>query len=547
MAGPEAPTSSATTEAVERCPVCGQLTGEKLKCIVCGTCGRYVHFHCFEHGKISAEIIKIMKTSPNVIKVTCRACNPAGIRGKIIPLNPTEDSTRQQQIAVEKSRAQSASEEAKRANEKVLRLKQQNTQLMVEQTKAGDHIGTLNARVHELQTANTDKDNQIAIFLSTTATGQSPSGKRVRTNEGERFERSMSENRGRAQFSTENLDAIIQRALGPMQAQIENIVSQLRDLTMNVPSNAPVNAQRVSRPPSRMNFQGPPLQGSTRPRSQSNKQKVPNLQKVPNIAKKSFAEVVNANKGKMEAIRNIKINVEEPERINQVNDRLNKLNIKGIQIKSIARKSKDFLTVKCVNAADAVIMEDSLAAAFGDDLLVSSVKSSVPRVKIVDIGLEGSIDNDYLVSILKSQNHWLRNMNFELAEIFKVPGSKREYVNVILQCDIVALKAFLERGSVIVGFAEKRVYEHINILQCFNCQRFGHVAASCKVTSTCRFCASNAHESKDCEDKTLKVCANCLRENKKGSKFNTSHRATDERCPSRAARIAALKALAAKN
>lgn len=138
-------------------------------------------------------------------------------------------------------------------------------------------------------------------------------------------------------------------------------------------------------------------------------------------------------------------------------------------------------------------------------------------------------------------------MKISVAEVFSVPGSKSNYSNAILNCDIESQRILLEKGSVICGFAEKNVYEHIQVLQCFNCQRLGHVAASCKTDPTCKFC-SKGHASNRCEDKALTICANCTWENTvNGAKLNVNHRATDERCPCRSARITALKVLVSKN
>lgn len=55
----------------------------------------------------------------------------------------------------------------------------------------------------------------------------------------------------------------------------------------------------------------------------------------------------------------------------------------GVQINSIARKSNDFLTVKCGNPEDADKMEASLKTRFGDKLSIPNVKLATPQVKIV--------------------------------------------------------------------------------------------------------------------------------------------------------------------
>ena len=56
-----------------------------------------------------------------------------------------------------------------------------------------------------------------------------------------------------------------------------------------------------------------------------------------------------------------------------------------------------------------------------------------------------------------------------------------------------------------------------NVIQCFNCQRFGHTSAICTSKKTiCRFCAEN-HLSKDCKNKDKIKCANCGKNHKANS------------------------------
>ena len=67
--------------------------------------------------------------------------------------------------------------------------------------------------------------------------------------------------------------------------------------------------------------------------------------------------------------------------------------------------------------------------------------------------------------------------------------------------------------------------------QCFNCQRFGHIAKSCTVGSKCGQCAG-AHNTKECKGKHDARCSNCGR----------NHTAWDVRCPTKlAARARAVQ------
>lgn len=75
---------------------------------------------------------------------------------------------------------------------------------------------------------------------------------------------------------------------------------------------------------------------------------------------------------------------------------------------------------------------------------------------------------------MKEQNHWLRNTEKEVSDRYQVPTNKGYYTNIIIECDLQALKRFMEKGYVICGLDKKKVFEVVDIMQCFNCQQFGH-------------------------------------------------------------------------
>lgn len=62
------------------------------------------------------------------------------------------------------------------------------------------------------------------------------------------------------------------------------------------------------------------------------------------------------------------------------------------------------------------------------------------------------------------------------------------------------------------------------LMQCFNCQRYGHIARNCTATAKCGNCAEN-HNTRECTGKKEIRCCNCCRK----------HRAWDLSCPLRIA------------
>lgn len=170
---------------------------------------------------------------------------------------------------------------------------------------------------------------------------------------------------------------------------------------------------------------------------------------------------------KKECIRNINIKSQEPDKIGEINKKLsNSYAYQDIAIANISKKADDFLTVKCLTPEEAKKMEQTLKVEFGDKLLISTVKDSEPQVKIIN--LDSALSDTDLILNLKEQNHWLRNTNIAVKEKYQVPTSKGKYTNVILSCDLTALKILVEKGTLICGFDEKKVYEHVSILQYFS-------------------------------------------------------------------------------
>jgi hypothetical protein len=93
--------------------------------------------------------------------------------------------------------------------------------------------------------------------------------------------------------------------------------------------------------------------------------------------------------------------------------------------------------------------------------------------------------------------------------------SKNEDYNIIKA--EVEHKELLDKmisDGIFIGYKRVRIEKYVqpvNIIQCFKCQKFGHVASNCKATeSTCVKCSGH-HKIKDCKETVLK-CANCGKE-----------------------------------
>lgn len=264
------------------------------------------------------------------------------------------------------------------------------------------------------------------------------------------------------------------------------------------------------------------------------------------FSNKTFAEMVANSKIKPNHIRNIRVIAEDESERNKIStDLLNSYVCQDVGISSINSRSKDFIVVKCKSEDDAKKLENTLRTQYGNKINISNVRDTDPKFKIIGVYLADQSPSQFILN-LKEQNDFLKKANLNYAEHYSVPHKNGTYTNFVISCDVQTLRRVLEKGSVICGLDNKTVHEQIDILQCFNCQRFGHVAGTCKLQPCCKFCGLD-HSSKLCGDNDTFKCSNCIRENKRGFKYNIGHKATDERCQVRAARISGLKEFASKN
>lgn len=81
---------------------------------------------------------------------------------------------------------------------------------------------------------------------------------------------------------------------------------------------------------------------------------------------------------------------------------------------------------------------------------------------------------------------------------------------VKLQCNSKEEKRSLLSSGILIGLTRFKVTDYTTkqgVLQCYKCQGFSHISASCTNEIKCQKCGQE-HSSKDCESNELK-CANC--------------------------------------
>lgn len=242
------------------------------------------------------------------------------------------------------------------------------------------------------------------------------------------------------------------------------------------------------------------------------------------------------------AIRNIKI-VGTVDEANATALRLRKdQRFTDTNIREVTNKSAFNLTVKCRNDEDALKLETNLKENYGTNIEITKPSEYNPMLKITNM-LTDITDVDEIEAQIRMANYWATEAVFRVTQTYIVTASTGAYTNAIIECDLPTQKLFLDKKRIVFGLSSCRTYEHVNLISCRNCQRYAHFERNCTHPTRCKKCGEN-HRYADCDAaENVVKCANCATENKNGTKHNTRHRSSDEKCPMRKERIATLKAL----
>ena len=187
---------------------------------------------------------------------------------------------------------------------------------------------------------------------------------------------------------------------------------------------------------------------------------------------------------------------------------------------------------------------DSAQEALSDKYKVTSKsqewKKLDPKLTLTDLDEDIKSIEDLEEKILE-KNDSIRELK-DAGECFKIVFLDEKERLAVLQVSARIRECIRDSGDrICVDLQQHRVRDRFHIIQCFHCQRHGHMSGSpyCKLKDAdpvCFYCAG-AHASKDCkkrkEKKTGSVkCYNCSNSKSPREKNNCkTHNATDYLCP----------------
>nr|CAI5823669.1 unnamed protein product [Callosobruchus analis] len=218
-----------------------------------------------------------------------------------------------------------------------------------------------------------------------------------------------------------------------------------------------------------------------------------------------------------------------------VNPATEKIGING------TRLIKNGMLISCSNDESLEKLKATVEAKFSSKYKISTPKHMKPRLLISDVDKALNNERDFLASV-PQYNDYLDNCDIKVITVLKQKYS----LSYVVEVDPDVRKQIMSRGYLFTPWRKCYVRDHISVIRCFKCFRFGHFKKDCKNKSACSLC-SDEHDDKVCES-AIKKCVNCCAYNdymknktKNYKAVPVDHASTDNQCPCFLRKLAELK------
>lgn len=205
----------------------------------------------------------------------------------------------------------------------------------------------------------------------------------------------------------------------------------------------------------------------------------------------------------------------------------------GVGVSTMKYIKDGGVAIKCIESGNQNIenictnIKDSL----GQSYEVEIPEKRNPRIIVFNVRNKELENEGDLVNKLIVQNTINTNPDTREIKLVYKYQNKKGLNNVIFQFDKQSYECISRKEKICIGWQTCSYKDSVNVKQCYNCWKFGHMATDCQKTGpTCQICAGE-HKGKECQA-NIECCVNCKHalEVLKIPNIDCTHRAYDRKC-----------------
>lgn len=192
------------------------------------------------------------------------------------------------------------------------------------------------------------------------------------------------------------------------------------------------------------------------------------------------------------------------------------------------------VAISCDKKEDLINVSNSIQKKLGEDYEVTIPKKKCPKIKIINVEEKLLSDQEDFIEKIILQNSITtkeEDRKINILKHYKGKKGQEDRETVVVEVDSNTYSMLKSREKLSIGWKSYRFFDHINVIQCFNCYKYGHIANECR--SKKNICPKCAGEHKIDECRTQETsCSNCkyAAEILKVPNVDYNHRAYDRSC-----------------
>lgn len=184
----------------------------------------------------------------------------------------------------------------------------------------------------------------------------------------------------------------------------------------------------------------------------------------------------------------------------------------GVAISAVKYVRDGGVAISYNNEGGEVAVSSSIKKNLGEQYEVIEPEKKNPRIKIINVSKEVADNEEVLVEKIITQNRISTDENKLIIRMIHNYETKKEgrkpRTNIIMEVDPQTYAQLRLRGTISIGWKSCYFVDHVNIVQCYKCWKFGHMRKDCKKEKeVCPHCTEE-HKGSECEA-SIKVCINC--------------------------------------
>uniref|UniRef100_A0A6P7GRZ8 Uncharacterized protein LOC114340061 n=1 Tax=Diabrotica virgifera virgifera TaxID=50390 RepID=A0A6P7GRZ8_DIAVI len=208
----------------------------------------------------------------------------------------------------------------------------------------------------------------------------------------------------------------------------------------------------------------------------------------------------------------------------------------NVSVENVKSCAKGSIAIHCNNKESLDNLKINAEKVLGADYEIKIASISKPKIKIINVHEKDIQDIDSFVDSFKKQNLIDGIETYiKILRKYKSKTNNRNALNVIVEISADIFNYLVnEKEKIHIGWNSYRFFEHVNIIRCFRCWKFGHFADKCTSQDVCPLCGGQ-HKKDECRITNDNfTCVNCKYANEilKLKHVNYNHNVFDRNCSS---------------